>query len=185
MAPETRPNRWWKWTKRVVGVASGAVWAVGLAGLPEDWHRWVNEWLPALWGVLSNPNVTAPLGALAILWVYDEAWTQRERREGSSERPTVPNGPVPKPDSRSVLAQLVPDIRAARDEADDGRREAIAKVVRLEYHLQQRLLIPCPYSPLNTDELEEWYWFLSHLLPMAETGDIEAARRLLGEEPWA
>ena len=176
---------WWKWAKRVGGVASGAVWIVGLAGLPEDWDRWVNEWLPALPGVLNNPNVTAPLGALAIIWAYDEVWTRRRRHKQPIEREAVKLVPSSDSNSQTKLAQLVPDILEARDEAEEGRAEAIAKCVRLAYHLRERFDIPCPYSPGNIDELDEWYWLLSHLLPRAELEDIDGARTLSEEEPWA
>ena len=72
----------------------------------------------------------------------------------------------------------------ARDEADQRRTEAIPKIVRLAYHLRKRFGIRCPYSPTSIDGLDEWYWFLVHLLPMAEMEDIHGARELLKEAPW-
>lgn len=184
MTSETSVRGKWQWLKRTAGVASATIWIVGLAGLPEDWRRWMQEWLPVVWGVLSNPNVTAPLGALAIIWAYDEVRTHRRLRQQMAGAKVLP---VPQPTERNSqdrLAQLVPDILEARDQAEESQGEAISNIVRLAYHLEKRFGIPCPDSPRNVHDLDHWYWFLSHLLPMAETEDIAGATMLLEEEPW-
>ena len=45
---EKRRGTKWRWARGVFGSVSAFLALVGLAGLPEDRDRWMNEWLPAL-----------------------------------------------------------------------------------------------------------------------------------------
>lgn len=52
---------------RVLWITSMVVLTViGLAGLPEDWRRWMNEWLPALLPILLHPATT--ISAAVMVW---------------------------------------------------------------------------------------------------------------------
>ena len=65
----------WGMSKRQVLKGAKVLWitsmvvltVIGLAGLPEDWRRWMNEWLPALLPIVLHP-VTAISAAVMVWW---------------------------------------------------------------------------------------------------------------------
>ena len=72
-------TRWRKLPKLVLGLIGVLVWVVGLAGLPDAWERWMSEWLPAVWPLLSNPGFYGPAGVVGLLILYDEVRRYRAR----------------------------------------------------------------------------------------------------------
>ena len=74
-----RRSRLGKLLKRVLGVVGVLLWVVGLAGLPDAWERWMSEWLPAVWPLLSNPGFYGPVGVVGLLILYGEVSRYRAR----------------------------------------------------------------------------------------------------------
>ena len=71
-------SRWHTPFKGALSVLGGAVWIIGLAGIPQDLSQWAT-WIPL--DFISNPSFYIPIGAVGLFATYDLVFRDKVVRD--------------------------------------------------------------------------------------------------------